>query len=316
MIILLEPRHAADMTSGGFRYQQCIFDRLAPTVGRRIATTPAELDSRIARLRSEQPSAILVVDGLFAELRSEPLPPGTVALLHMVPTRLDWCLQPMHVIATSATTAERIANRSLSTTVVRPGIDACFRQARHARQSNEAAQLVCVGTIAENKAQARLVRLLKSIRQPWQLALIGSYTQDDAELLRVRSLGEGLPVALHGVVSIEEVAYRFARADLLVSLSRDESFGMAVAEAAAAGLPVLALATGEIESFIHHGQNGWTLPNTMADDELSMHLQDLLHSPSKLEAAKAARRSPALADWDAVAKDFVVACIRAAGPQS
>lgn len=313
MIILIEPYRKPAVTSGGYRYQACVFEHLAAGQARKVASTPRELQPLIDRLRREEPQATIVVDGLFAELSAKPLPSGTIALLHMVPTRSNWCEQPMHVLATSATTAAAVAGQSRSTTVVRPGLDACFDQARIARKPDGVIQVLCVGTISAAKGQARLVRMLQAMRQPWQLALIGCYNPDDEELLRVRQHSEGLPVALHGSVSIQEVAYRFARADLLVSLSRSESFGMAVAEAAAAGLPVLALATGELDSFIQTGKNGWLLPNDADDDEIHAYLQDLLITPSKLAAAKTARTRPPMADWQDVAQRFAAACIETHG---
>ncbi|MFT4841697.1 MAG: glycosyltransferase involved in cell wall biosynthesis [Planctomycetota bacterium] len=313
VIILIEPHRLDTVTSGGYRYQACVFEHLKAEQGRKIASTSRDLQPLIDRLRREEPQATIVVDGLFAELRAKPLPSGTIALLHMVPTRSNWCEQPMHVLATSATTAAAVAGQSRSTTVVRPGLDVCFDQERMVRKPDGAVQVLCVGTISAAKGQARLVRMLQQMKQPWQLALIGSYDPDDEELLRVRQHGEGLPIALHGSVSIQEIAYRFARADLLVSLSRSESFGMAVAEAAAAGLPVLALATGELDSFIHNGKNGWLLPNDVDDQDIQAHLQDLLITPSKLEAARAARTRPPLADWKDVAQRFVAACNAAHG---
>ncbi|EAA9231899.1 glycosyltransferase family 4 protein [Salmonella enterica subsp. enterica serovar Give] len=49
-------------------------------------------------------------------------------------------------------------------------------------------------------------------------------------------------------------------ASLMVMPSRNESFGMAVVEAAACGVPVMASDTGGIPEIIRHGQNGTLLP--------------------------------------------------------
>lgn len=299
--------------SGGYRYQERVFERLTPALGRKVETSPGELDNVIDSMWRDSPDAILVVDGLFIEHRSTPLPEGVVVLLHTVPTRDEWCHKQTHAIATSSTTAEQVVSQCQSVQIVRPGLDASFDQPRIPRDPDEPPRIVCVGTISAGKAQSRLVRILGGIQQPWQLALIGDYTRDAAELLRVRSMGEGLPIALHGVVSAKEIAYRFARADLLVSLSQSESFGMAIAEAAASGTPVLAIETGEVETFVTHDKNGWLLPNDASDEQIHTELRQLLAAPAVLDDAKEARTRPPLATWDTVAKRFAAACIATEG---
>lgn len=307
-MILIEPQGSDDFVSGGYRYQACVFEHLPVEQGRKLTTTAPQLPALIERIRREEPDTCIVVDGLFAELAGKPLPSDTVALLHMVPSQPVWCEQPLHVIATSAATAAAVAGVCRSTSVVSPGLDECFDRDRVPREQGEATQIVCVGTISTAKDQARIVRLLESIQRPWQLALIGSFDPRDETVQHLRRCSQRLPVALQGPMPIEGVAACFARSDLLVSLSQSESFGMAVAEATAAGLPAVALATGEFERFIDHGKNGWLLPRDTEDNAIRALLEDLLSNPAKLESAKAARTRPNLASWPEVAQSFVKAC--------
>jgi len=308
VIILIEPQHRSGFISGGYRYNARVFEHLAPEQGRKITATPAELPALVERIRRDEPNTCIVVDGLFAELGPEPLPAETVALLHMVPSRSDWCKAPPHVITTSAATANAVAGISRSTTVVPPGLDQCFDLERVPPKQADALKLVCVGTISPGKGQVRLVRLLASIPQPWRLTLIGSFDAASEAVAELHRFRERLPIELAGPQPIEDVAECFASSDLLISLSRSESFGMAVAEAAAAGLPVLALATGEIDRFVVDGRNGWLLPPHAEDQAIRSCLQDLLAQPAKLEAAKAARVRPAMASWREVAQSFSQAC--------
>lgn len=309
MIILIEPKRVAGFTSGGYRYQSSVFGQLLPDQGRIITADAGELRDLVDSLRIQYPDVLIVVDGLFAELSSRPLPGKCIALLHMVPARSNWCEQPMHVVATSASTAASVASCSLSSTVVRPGIDHCFDQPRVVRVPGAAIQIVCVGTVSAGKGQLRLVRILKDISAQWRLALVGSVDPHSDEVKDLMQASSGLPVELTGPVPIEEVASRYAHADLLVSLSESESFGMSVAEAAAAGLPVLALAAGEIEGFIADGKSGWILPLDADDGQIEACLADLLSAPDKLDDAKSARKRPALGSWQVVAQQFVQACL-------
>ena len=307
-MILIEPQRRSGSISGGYRSNARVFEHLAPEQGRTVTATPAELPAVVARIRRDQPGTCIIVDGLFAELGPKPLPAEAVALLHMVPSRSDWCKAPPHVITTSAATANAVAGISRSTTVVPPGLDQCFDLERLPPKQGAALKIVCVGTISPGKGQVRLVRLLASIPQPWRLTLIGSFDPASEAVAELRRTSERLPIELAGPKPIEAVAECFASSDLLISLSRSESFGMAVAEAAAAGLPVLALATGEIDRFVVDGSNGWLLPPDAEDQAIRSRLQDLLAKPAKLEAAKAARSRPAMASWQEVAHSFSQAC--------
>ena len=159
--------------------------------GRKVTATPAELPAVVARIRRDQPGTCIIVDGLFAELGPEPLPDEAVALLHMVPSRSDWCKAPPHVITTSAATANAVAGISRSTTVVPPGLDQCFDLERLPPKQGAALKIVCVGTISPGKGQVRLVRLLASIPQPWRLTLIGSFDPASEAVAELRRTIKG-----------------------------------------------------------------------------------------------------------------------------
>ena len=308
MIVLLEPPQKPGFISGGFRYQERVFDHLAPLRGRRISTTADDLEQVINNIRSDTPDAMIVVDGLFLELRDAPLPIDTTALLHMVPYQEDWCSRPMHVIATSTTTADRIKEQCQSVSVVRPGIDACFRRQRPLRAPDGTVRILCVGTLCQQKGQARLARILSSISASWQLTLVGTNALGEPELLNINADQADSRIKFTGAVRATTLADYYSTHDLLVSLSLNESFGMAVAEAASAGLPVLALKTGEIGSFILHDRNGWLQPISATDNDIRAALDQLITNPQMLRDASAAWRPPAVNSWEDVADKFASAC--------
>lgn len=61
----------------------------------------------------------------------------------------------------------------------------------------------------------------------------------------------------HGKVSREALDRYYAEADLVLMLSRFESFGLVAIEAMAAGAPVLALAGGALPEVVEHERSGW-----------------------------------------------------------
>lgn len=310
MILLLEPQRAPGFVSGGYRYQDEIGQHLAARgEGELRAIAPHELAAVVARTRQERRGTVVVVDGLFVALRQEPLPAEVIALLHVVPERTPWATAPMPVIATSQRTADAVRAEVLSVTVVRPGLDACFVPGP-ARASSDRLRIVCVGTISPHKGQLLLATTLvnSTSASRCELVLIGDERSHLDHVETVRAAARTMPLEVRSVLSPAAMAAELRRADLFVSASRRESFGMAVAEAAACGVPVLAFDTGEIRSFVQDGRNGWLLRSDATDAEFAARLTSLLMDPGRLASARGAWTRPPLQTWEAVARSFARAC--------
>ena len=90
------------------------------------------------------------------------------------------------------------------------------------------------------------------------LDLVGEQDRDPAYAARVRSaLGDpGLAgrVRVHGRVSAEALAALFAAADAFLLPSTHEGYGMVLAEALAAGLPIVATRVGAVPEVVRDGQ--------------------------------------------------------------
>ncbi len=307
VIILLEPPRLAGFVSGGFRYQSEIARRLAASgIGRLIVIAAADLVQAVTMLRQREPAARIVIDGLFTTLSKKPLPLGVIALLHMAPPS-GWCLSPMPVITTAATTARAVAASATSVAIVRPGLDECFAPRTKVR-SSAALRIVCVGTVSPLKGQAMLAAAILRSGVACELLLIGDVASHPDYVAQVRAAAGTLTLRLLHVLSPEAVAEAFATADLAVSASRHESFGMAVAEAVACGVPVLAFATGEIGSSVCDGENGWLLPVDASEAQFERAVHDLLRAPARLATARAHSMRPSLGSWDAAADEFARAC--------
>ena len=107
----------------------------------------------------------------------------------------------------------------------------------------------CFDERAKNvKGLLRAAKMLSEKRQDWQLVLVG--TGVDYEEVRAYAESLELPEGLlhwRGELTPREVAEEMQRADALVLSSRYETYGVVLAEAAAAGLPILSTPVGIAE---------------------------------------------------------------------
>ncbi len=100
--------------------------------------------------------------------------------------------------------------------------------------------IVCVGRLERYKRVDRVVRALVHLSEEFRLDVVGSGpARDELEQLARRLLPEGR-VIFHGRLSDDAFAERVAGAATIVSASAHEAFGMAVADALAAGIPTVA----------------------------------------------------------------------------
>lgn len=155
------------------------------------------------------------------------------------------------VIATSPATAGAlvadfgVARERL--TVAVPGTD----PAPLAAAAGDPPRLLCVGTLTPRKGHRLLLEALASLRGlGWRLVLAGSADRDPATAAAVRAavgdLGLADRVTLAGELDAAGLDAAYAAADLLVSASFHEGYGMALAEGLARGLPIVAAAGGAV----------------------------------------------------------------------
>jgi len=107
----------------------------------------------------------------------------------------------------------------------------------------------CFDERAKNvKGLLRAAKMLSEKRQDWQLVLIGTGIDYNETRAYAKSLEfpEGL-LRWTGELTPQEVADEMHNADALVLSSRYETYGVVLAEAAAAGLPILSTPVGIAE---------------------------------------------------------------------
>ncbi|MEL6768380.1 MAG: glycosyltransferase family 4 protein [Pseudomonadota bacterium] len=210
------------------------------------------------------------------------------------------------VITTSGHTADALAAdygvERRRITVARPGIP---RQRVPARAGHKPAhdgpRLLSIGTLTQRKGHDVLLQALATHRAlPWTLQIIGDPGRDPACAASLEALAKGLGiadrVAFSGVADRDSVTTAYATADLFVLASRHEGYGMAYAEAMAAGLPVVGCDAGAVSEATGGGA---CLVPPGDGAALATALGPLLES-SDARAALASRgrkASAALNDW-------------------
>ncbi|MEM6678637.1 MAG: glycosyltransferase [Pseudomonadota bacterium] len=264
-----DPRRAL---SNGLRPALQLAHWPLPELG--LAPSEALLDEVGDRLASAPAGWPVLIDGLALGV----LPPavlarhaGPLAALVHHPLALETGLSPHDtarlaeserralgavdaVICTSETTAQTlVADYAIDRarlTVALPGIRKPGAT-RPAIRAPGPVRLIAVGSLVPRKGHDLLIAALAPLASlSWTLTIIGDDTRDPAhaEALRAAAEAAGLTdrIRFLGATDGETVTALLAAADLFVSASHYEGFGMAPAEAVAAGLPVLCTEAGAI----------------------------------------------------------------------
>jgi len=117
-----------------------------------------------------------------------------------------------------------------------------------------------------------------------------------------RSLGIGDAVAFAGPRAAGVERY-YRAADLFIMLSRFDTFGMAVLEAMAAGLPVVVSPNVGAKDVVEEGINGFVVPATGDSDAAARAIAAMAEGDARGRLGAEASRTAARRTWDRTAEE-------------
>ncbi len=128
--------------------------------------------------------------------------------------------------------------------------------------------LVTVGRLVARKAVDQLLRVVAELPAHVHLLVIGDGPQRSHLVSLAQTLGLQSRVHFLGYVDEEAKLRLLKMADLYVSTSQHEGFGLVFLEAMACGLPVLAYDHGGQRDFLLDGRTGYLVPLNQRDQFL------------------------------------------------
>lgn len=147
-----------------------------------------------------------------------------------------------------------------------PGVSAPFLE--HSlpvdRQASKTVDLLTVANLLPSKGHLQLLRILADLMgENWRWNLVGddSLDPDFAAYFRdtAQRIGLAPSIRYHGVLNPEQIAALMNRCDIFVSASHYESYGIAMAEAAAKKLPSVITQVGAAGRLVRHDRTGFLI---------------------------------------------------------
>lgn len=185
--------------------------------------------------------------------------------LYFIPSR-KFGMRMVRLLSTKAIVNSGIVNDyfaadipSASRALLYYGIEAP-PETPHAPLATAPLNLVIMGSIAELKRQEDAIRAVALlVERGWdpRLRIVGSGHADYLSRLQRLTAELGLVERVTFVASVLDPFEEFARADLSIICSCDESFGRVTVEAMKAGVPVVGAAAGGTLELIRDGFNGY-----------------------------------------------------------
>lgn len=322
MTIWLSPGDPRRRT-GGYLYNAQIAarcgHRVVPLPGRWPAPDPGDIAQCSALLAALPDGELVILDGLalvgalpglpalaarspVVLLIHLPLsaergtPPAEAARLHALETRA--AALSHRIVATSAHAARVVSVlHDCSVTAIPPG---CAPMP--AASPGPEGRMLCVGSVSPRKGHDTLLAACAQLMDlSWTLRCAGERGPWAETLTPALRQLQGRATLL-GSLAEEEIRAEYATADLFVLATWDETYGMALAEAAAAGLPIVSTDVGAVPHTVPTGAGILVPPGDSV--ALAEALRMVLSSPERRSALATAARAAPRRTWDDAARDW------------
>lgn len=120
--------------------------------------------------------------------------------------------------------------------------------------------LIAIGRLVPRKGTEQLIRLVSLLGiEKLRLVIVGNGPESDTLKRQAKELGAADRVTFAGFVSDQRKVDLLAAADIYVSTSQHEGFGLVFLEAMAQGLPIVCYDHGGQTDFLESGVNGAVL---------------------------------------------------------
>ncbi len=243
---------ALDTISGGYIYNQKVINHL------RSFGHSVEYSDEVKNLGNTRNNIIdsLVLNEAFEYINTNV---KNVGLIHQVDRNIDR-YNDLQLIVTGASAkidlVENFAVREQNIRIVRPGMDEDWKVKE--KYSSQIRNLLCVANYLDGKGVDELITTLGNLKTyDWNLKVVGNKEFDPQYFNYIKKLVQDISlegrVELMGSVQREEINDLMINADMLVSFSKSETYGMAIQEAIHARLPVLMYKTGAWNEFEKSG---------------------------------------------------------------
>ena len=211
------------------------------------------------------------------------------------------------VFVSSKYTQEEMINlfkiKSERIKITHRGIDNIFANIKRS-QPSQITNFIFYGSFAPIKGVFDAIAALGAVRgdKNWTLKLAG-WHNEEAVKEAIRQQGIEKQVLLLGKLTPEELVKELEWAHVAILPSQAESFGRAIAEAQAAGLPVISYDTGSIPEIVENGVTGWLAPHKRVD-MLAQAITEATQNPEKTfhMGIKGRDRVTKLFSWENTAK--------------